>query len=78
MSKLLRIERFSWQGQVFEIWIIQRAERRYMVRTHLGIEDCIITDGDSEDEVLAKHMQVLPAALWARAHIKSFENQTVH
>ena len=66
MTKLLRIERFRWQGQAYETWLIQRAEGRYMAKTRLGIKDCIITDGDSEDEALQGHLGVLPVALLAR------------
>jgi hypothetical protein len=67
MRNLLRIEHFRWQGQAYETWLIQREEGRYMAKTRLGIKDCIITDGDSEDEALWRHAKVLPVALLARA-----------
>jgi len=45
---------------------IERTEGRYVARTRLGIEDCIVTDGNSEDEALRRHWQTLPLALLAR------------
>lgn len=69
MAVLCYIERFRWQGQVFETRVIQRAEGQYMAKTRLGIFDCIITDGDSEEEVLRDHWKVLPGATLSRGII---------
>jgi hypothetical protein len=66
MDRLLRIERFRWQGQNFETWIVQHAEGRYTAKTRIGARDCIVTDGETETEALRANLQILPLTLQAR------------
>ncbi len=66
MGRLLRIERFRWQGQNFETWLLQRDSGGCTAKTKLGYKDCIVTDGEVEKDVLREHWRVLPVAVWAR------------
>ncbi len=66
MGRLLRIERFRFQGQNFETWLLQRDSGGCTAKTRLGYKDWMVTDGEAEKDVLRDHWEVLPVEVETR------------
>jgi hypothetical protein len=53
-------------GERYEILVFCREDGRHFARTRFGENDIIIHDGQSMEEALAKHENVLPVAVTCR------------
>ena len=62
-------------GQVYEIVVYCR-QGRHFAKTVFAPEDVIISDGASADEVLTRHLQLLPLAVNSRQILREFQTHS--
>ncbi len=63
---LVHTAEIELQGNRYEIQVFCRDDGRHFAKTRLGEHDVIIHDGQSLEEVLARHERLLPLAVTCR------------
>ena len=64
-------------GDRYTVTVFCRADGRHVAKTRFENDD-IINDGDSLEEVLAKHENLLPLAISSRRVMKAFKGIVSH
>jgi hypothetical protein len=54
------------EGQTYQVLVYKCTSGRLFAETPLGVDDIIINDGSSLEEVLEKHNSLLPLAITSR------------
>ena len=65
-ERLVHTAEIELNGDRFEILVYCRMDGRHFAKTRFNENDIIINDGQSLEEALAKHEQVLPLAVNCR------------
>lgn len=56
----------SFQGEEFEVKVFCRDDGRHFAKTSFSDSDVIINDGQTLEEVLHRHSELLPLAVTSR------------
>ncbi|HEX8961022.1 MAG TPA: hypothetical protein VF775_05570 [Geobacteraceae bacterium] len=76
---LVHTAEIELQGNRYEIQVYCRGDGRHFAKTRFGEHDIIIHDGQSMEEVLAKHERLLPLAVTCRhvmQEVKEFKKDS--
>ena len=70
-GQLLFSEHFLWDGKCYLVHVYRSPQCNgrgsHMAETVLGPGDSVISDGGTPEEVLEKHLTILPAAILSRS-----------
>lgn len=64
--KLVHEGTLSVQGEEFEVKVFCRDDGRHFAKTSFSDSDVIINDGQTLEEVLSRHQELLPLAVRSR------------
>lgn len=70
--ELVHQTEIEMNGDRYTVTVFCRADGRHVAKTRFENDD-IINDGDSLEEVLAKHESLLPLAISSRRVMKAFK-----
>jgi hypothetical protein len=59
----------------YEVLVYSRPDGSHIAKTFFTDDDVIINDGDSVEDVLAKHQRLLPLAVNSRQILREFRQQ---
>ncbi|HEY3306992.1 MAG TPA: hypothetical protein VGJ93_00925 [Desulfuromonadaceae bacterium] len=65
-KKLVHKDHVIHEGKAYQILVYKSTSGRLFAETPLGIDDIIINDGASLEDVLEKHNNILPLAITSR------------
>lgn len=67
MEKLVQRTSTSVEGYEYEILVFRRPDGLHLAKTWYSPDDVIINDGWDLEDVLARHLQLLPLAIVSRS-----------